>query len=81
MRSLVRLAALTLGLIPVSCLAYVGPGIGLGALLTAIGVALGLLLLVFASVWYPVKKLIRRVAKKKVNPELETSPTSHDSKC
>lgn len=46
-------------------LAYIGPGLGLGAVATVLGVVLGLLMLVVGVVWYPVKRLYRRFRPKK----------------
>jgi hypothetical protein len=41
--------------------AYVGPGLGLGAVSTALGVVGAILLGIIAFIWYPIKRLIRRV--------------------
>ncbi len=38
--------------------AYVGPGLGLGTIGAILGVALSVLLALFAIVWYPVKRLL-----------------------
>lgn len=40
--------------------AYVGPGLGLGALGAAAGVLFALFVALFALVWMPVKRLINR---------------------
>ncbi len=47
----------------VSAQAYVGPGLGLGAASTALGVVGAILLGLLAFVWYPVKRLIRLARK------------------
>lgn len=39
-------------------MAYVGPGLGLGAIGAILGVFLSVLLAAFAVVWYPVKRLL-----------------------
>ena len=39
-------------------MAYVGPGLGLGAIGAILGVILSVLLAVFAIVWYPVKRML-----------------------
>lgn len=44
--------------------AYVGPGLGLGTLAVIGGVIGSILLAIFAVLWYPMK----RVLKKKKNP-------------
>lgn len=40
-------------------LAYIGPGAGLGALILAIALVLGVVLLVIGLVWYPLKRVFR----------------------
>ena len=45
---------------PNFAIAYVGPGLGVGAVSAVLGVVLGLLMLVVGVVWYPIKRLIRR---------------------
>ena len=39
--------------------AYVGPGLGLGALGVALGVLLSIGLAILAVVWYPLKRVLR----------------------
>lgn len=45
--------------LPGHVLAYIGPGAGLGALVVAIALILGAILLVSGLVWYPLKRLIK----------------------
>lgn len=40
--------------------AYVGPGLGLGAIATVLGFIAAVLLAIVGVVWYPFKRLIRR---------------------
>ena len=40
--------------------AYLGPGLGAGAIGMTIGVVVSLVVGVFAVVWYPVKRVIKR---------------------
>ena len=47
-----------------SAVAYVGPGLGAGAIAAVLGVIVGLLMLVVGVVWYPIKRLIRRLRHK-----------------
>lgn len=42
-------------------LAYVGPGLGLGTLIIIAALALSVLVAVVAMVWYPLKRLWRRL--------------------
>lgn len=42
--------------------AYIGPGLGLGAVGVALGLFLTVVLAVVGLVWYPLKRLVRKVA-------------------
>ncbi len=42
-------------------LAYMGPGLGLGAIGTALGVVGALLLMLVSIVWYPAKRMLRKM--------------------
>lgn len=44
--------------------AYIGPGLGAGALATVLGVLLAILMLIVGIVWYPIKRLIRSLKSK-----------------
>lgn len=52
-------------LLPTYAHAYIGPGLGLGALGAVIGVIFSIFLAVFAVFWYPIKRLINTIKKKK----------------
>lgn len=57
-------AALTLllGLVlPRLAIAYIGPGAGLTAIGTFLALVAGLLVAIVGFVWYPIKRLIRRL--------------------
>ena len=54
-------------LIPVTAHAYVGPGLGLGALGAALGIVFSVLLAFLGIFWYPIKRLIRKMRKKPRN--------------
>jgi hypothetical protein len=43
--------------------AYLGPGLGAGAAAVALGLIGSVLLALFALLWYPIKKLVRRFRK------------------
>lgn len=60
MRGLITLALL-ISLTPSVALAYVGPGLGLGALAVIGGLILSVLVAVFALVWYPLKRARARM--------------------
>lgn len=53
-------AAAPLGLILLAPapMAYVGPGLGFGAIAAILGLIFSVLLAVFAVVWYPIKRLL-----------------------
>lgn len=50
---------------PSLAMAYIGPGLGSGAMAAVLGSVLGLLMLLIGVVWYPIKRLIRRFRTKK----------------
>jgi hypothetical protein len=43
-----------------TCLGYIGPGLGLGALAAVLAFFLSLFLAIFAVVWYPIKRLFSK---------------------
>lgn len=50
---------------PPDACAYIGPGLGAGAVAAVLGIVSGLLMLVVGVVWYPLKRLIRYLKLKK----------------
>jgi hypothetical protein len=46
---------------PTVASAYVGPGLGTGVVAAVLGVAVGIVMLVVGVVWYPIKRLFRRM--------------------
>lgn len=59
--ALLLLAAL---LLPAEAQAYVGPGLGLGALGAIAGVIFSILLAIMAVFWYPIKRMFGLGKKK-----------------
>lgn len=59
MRIILSLAAF-LALIALPAQAYVGPGLGLGAIGVVLGLLLSLALAFFAFVWMPIKRVFSR---------------------
>ena len=53
---------------PAPVFAYMGPGIGVGAVGAALGVVASLLLVLISVVWYPLKRLARRSRNRRVGP-------------
>jgi len=47
--------------------AYIGPGIGLGALISVVGVILAIIFLLIALIWFPLKRYLRKKIDKKAN--------------
>jgi hypothetical protein len=47
-------------MLPGSALAYVGPGLGAGTLGVIIGFVGSILLALFAIVWFPVKRMLKK---------------------
>jgi hypothetical protein len=45
--------------------AYIGPGLGAGALASVVGILAGFLMLVVGVVWYPIKRVIKYFKGKK----------------
>jgi hypothetical protein len=69
------LAALALlFLAPAPALAYMGPGIGLGAIGTALGILGAILLMLVSLLWYPVKRLTRRLRGRSPEMPATTRP-------
>jgi hypothetical protein len=46
---------------PCAALAYIGPGLGLGTIGVVLGVLVSMVLALFAILWYPFKRLIRKL--------------------
>ena len=51
--------------VPTGASAYIGPGLGLGAVGVILGIFLAALLAFFAILWYPIKRLFKKSPKKK----------------
>lgn len=62
-------------LYPMVVFAYVGPGLGLGAIGVILGVIGSILLAIFAIFWYPFKRFLKRKKQKQVIEDENTPPT------
>lgn len=62
------LLAILAGLAAAPAHAYIGPGLGAGAIATVIGVLAAMIMAIAALVWFPAKRLIARRRKR---PEAE----------
>lgn len=75
MRLVLFMLAISVGLVlsPQPAQAYLGPGLGMGAIGSALGVIGGIFLGIFAIIWYPVKRLWRAIrGPKKPKAESDT---------
>lgn len=45
--------------------AYIGPGMGLGAIITILGIIGAIILSIVAIIYYPIKRLIIKIKNKK----------------
>ena len=57
--ALIGLCAALVALTPGLALAYIGPGVGAGAIGAVLGFIGAVFLAIFAVVWYPVKRLLK----------------------
>ena len=56
--------------------AYVGPGLGLGAIGAFFGAILAVLLAIIGIIWYPFKRLIKKIkGNKEVKQETKQEPS------
>lgn len=46
--------------------AYIGPGVGLGAIGIVLGVIGSIVLGIFSVLWYPLKRLFRRIRRSRI---------------
>jgi O-antigen/teichoic acid export membrane protein len=58
--------------------AYVGPGLGLGAIGAFVGVVVAVLLAIVGVIWYPLKRMLRKfkAAKADTNQNNENARSS-----
>jgi len=61
--------ASAIALLPTFAFAYVGPGLGLGAIGSALSLVGAVLLGIVGFVWYPVKRLLKALKKPKTSDE------------
>ncbi len=58
MRYQIVLAILVLS--PGHAFAYIGPGVGLGAIATLLAITLGIILLIVGFLWFPLKRALNK---------------------
>lgn len=59
-------------------LAYVGPGLGAGTLAAVLGLLISILLALVAIVWYPLKRLIKKLRKVQSDKQPEQTSDQQD---
>lgn len=57
-------AAFFLVVAPLTAHAYIGPGMGGGALAATLGIVIAFVLILVGLVWYPLKKLIKKFKRR-----------------
>ena len=65
-------------LTPVTAMAYIGPGAGLGAIAMTLALAVGVILLAVGLIWYPLKRLMKKGKRNKGNQEAAPGSGSTD---
>lgn len=67
-------SAMLLVFVPAQAQAYIGPGLGMGAISVAFGIVGSIFLAIIGIVWYPFKRLLRKMrrAKQAKIPEPDT---------
>ncbi len=74
------LTLMTIGLtaLPQSVWAYIGPGAGISAIGTVVAFIGAILLAIVGFVWYPMKRLLVKIRKKKGDAESVTATVKSD---
>lgn len=62
-----------LSFMPLSALAYIGPGAGAGAIAVVLGIIASIILAFFAILWYPFKRFLKNQKLKRANKNRETT--------
>ena len=63
--SKILISTLLLFFMTSSSYAYIGPGMGGGIILATIGIVIAIFAAIFGIIWFPVKRLIKRIKDKK----------------
>jgi len=51
--------------------AYLGPGMGIGAIIAFFGIIVSVILAIFGIIYYPIKRFIKYIRKKKEKEKTE----------
>lgn len=60
---IIRVIVCLLFLFPLNAYAYLGPGLGVGTIGAILGVLGSILLAIFAVLYYPIKRLFKKIKK------------------
>lgn len=63
-------------LIPMNAYAYIGPGMGLGAIGVVFGVLFSIFLALVSIIWYPFKRLLKKIKKMRKLHSIDDSDPS-----
>lgn len=63
------ISVLLMAMWPLVASAYVGPGLGVGALGVIIGIISSIFLAIVGIFWYPIKRFIRKIRGSKAEDE------------
>ena len=63
---------LALCALPIEVQAYIGPGLGAGAIGVVVGLFTSIFLAIFAIFWYPIKRILKRIKKKNVRSDKDS---------
>jgi len=77
-KSSILVTALGVALLPAAAEAYVGPGLGAGAIAAVIGVLGSIFLALFAVIYYPVKRMIKKRKKAAGQPAADAGVTAEE---
>jgi hypothetical protein len=76
MKSIIILSLMAIALLlaaPQGTGAYIGPGAGIAAIGTVIALIGGILLAIVAFIWYPIKRLLAKIKKKRMTDKEDLS--------
>jgi hypothetical protein len=67
-------ATLILALQPIAAMAYIGPGVGAGAIAAVLGVLGSIVLAIVAVLYYPIKRMLKGRKAKTSKPSGGSNP-------
>lgn len=73
---LIAVLAITTTMFPITAYAYIGPGAGLSAIGSVLALIGAILLAILGFIWFPVKRLLKKIKKKSETPDISTNDSS-----